>query len=133
VRLNARALAGAIWQYLDRFQTACRLAPPDAIVRLLKLTLLAHIKDRQHNQPDRGNGKQRQQQTIEEASFHGGSALCHLTSLHVDCHVGEGREFSTRIVNRLRMREIVTSGFKKRQPEREEYLPKMQETVDRLH
>ena len=77
VCLNARALTGAVGQHLVGHQPAAigRLAPPDAVVRLLGVALLPVIHSRQQHQAGRNQGQQRQLQTVDETCLHEGNTL----------------------------------------------------------
>ena len=71
VRLNAGALAGAAGQNLVGRQAAARrLAPPDAVIRLLEMALLLEVAHRQQHQAERNHGQQRRLQSVEETAFH---------------------------------------------------------------
>jgi hypothetical protein len=97
VLLDSGSLAWHVRKHFFRFQSACGLAPPDPVVWLLEMALLAKIQDGKQKQAERGYAQQSRLQAVEEAGFHGRTLLHHpnllLTTqlLHVGCHVGETR------------------------------------------
>ena len=63
-----------------------RLAPPDAVVRLLRVALLEKVQHRQQHQPGRDQAQQRQLQAVEDTCLHQESTLHLYVLLHVGCH-----------------------------------------------
>ena len=55
---------------LRRSRAARRLAPPDAVIRLLEMDLLLEVAHRQEHQAERNHGQQRRLQSVEETAFH---------------------------------------------------------------
>ncbi len=73
--LNTGPLAGHVRKHFLRLQPARNLAPPDPIVGLLEMVLLAEIQDRKHEEAGRGHDQQCRLQAVEEAALHGGLLL----------------------------------------------------------
>ena len=77
--LDARALARHVGQNSLGFEAASSLAPPYAVVGLLKLALLKKIENSQHEQTGCGQSQQRSLNAVEKASLHiGGVSLIYL-------------------------------------------------------
>jgi hypothetical protein len=87
-RADARALSGAVRQHLVGHQTAAigGLAPPDAVVGLLRMALLNKIQHCQQHQTGRDHGQQCRLQAVEETRLHQGNTLHPSVLLHVCCH-----------------------------------------------
>ena len=74
IYLDAFALSGTVWEHLfgDEAHASGGFAPPDAVVRLLELGLLAEIQDGKQDEACRGHGQHDRLQTVEEVGIHGG-------------------------------------------------------------
>ena len=63
--VNAGPLAGAVWDNLVSLQPAIGFNPPDAVIGLHGIALLAEIQHGEQHQADRSQGQQRCLQPIE--------------------------------------------------------------------
>jgi hypothetical protein len=126
----AGTLRGAVREHPVRLQSAGNLAPPDSIVGLLELSFLPQIKNSEHHQPGRSQGKDGRLQAVEEAGFHGENALHRLFKLHVACHVIEiGWEESNRVQSTDSVQDRDSLAGSKVNHHEERFPKKMQENV----